>query len=196
MNGLWGNRSDVSGLGPMDAVQEHRGWFIGLGIALSVLGILAIGVPFVATLATTLFIGWLLIIGGVAHAVHAFQNRRWSGFPWALLSSILYVIAGLLIVFNPIVGTLTLTMILAAFFVANGFVKTVRALQHRAMPNWGWLLFDGIVTLALGGLIWARWPSAAIWAIGLLVGVDLLFSGASMLMLGLMGRSTVVRARL
>jgi uncharacterized membrane protein HdeD (DUF308 family) len=196
MNGLWGNNSDVSGLGPMDAIHESRGWFIGLGIALSILGILAIGVPFAASLATTLFIGCLLVIGGVAHAVHAVRNRRWTGSSWAILSSIFYVIAGFFIVINPVVGTATLTLVLAALFIANGVVKIVRAVQHRAAPSWGWLLADGIITLALGALIWARWPSTAIWAIGLLVGVELLISGSSMLMLGLMGRNTVVRARL
>jgi uncharacterized membrane protein HdeD (DUF308 family) len=192
---MFESRSDAVNLGPMAAVQEHRGWFIGLGIAFCVLGVLAITVPFIATLATTLFIGWLMIIGGFVSGFHAFQNRRWAGFPWALLSSILYVVAGFLIVFNPVVGTLTLTLILGLFFLASGFVKIVRALQHRGMSNWGWLLFDGILSLVLGGLIWARWPSTAVWAIGLLVGVDLLVSGATMLMLGLLGRSTVTRAR-
>jgi uncharacterized membrane protein HdeD (DUF308 family) len=184
---------DVTGLGVMLAVREHPGWFIGLGIAMLVLGALAIATPLVASLVTTLFMGWLLIIGGVVHGVHAFQNRRWAGFPWALLSAILYVIAGGLILANPVAGTLTLTLILAAFFLANGFVKVVRALEHRAMPNWGFLLFDGLITLVLGVLIWARWPSTAVWAIGLLVGVEMIFGGLSMLMLGMLGRSSTVR---
>src|SRR5437773_6633069 len=107
----------------LDAVRAGRAWFLALGVGLLLLGILAIAVPFVATLATTLFIGWLLIVGGVAQAVHAFQNRRWAGFPWAVVSSVLYVIAGILVVANPLVGTLTLTLILAGFFLANGLVK-------------------------------------------------------------------------
>jgi uncharacterized membrane protein HdeD (DUF308 family) len=192
---MFESRNDTVRLGPMAAVQEHRGWFIGLGIAFFILGVLAIAVPFVATLATTLFIGWLLIIGGVVSAIHAFQNRHWAGFPWALLGSILYVVAGFLIVLNPVVGTLTLTLILASLFLVSGFVKIVRALQHRGMSSWGWLLFDGIISLVLGGLIWAKWPSTAVWAIGLLVGVELLVSGSSMLMLGLLGRPHVARVR-
>jgi len=195
MISVFDNRSDMVGLDPMEAVERHRGWFIGLGIVLCLLGALAIAVPFVATLATTLFIGWLMVISGIGHAIHAFQNRRWAGFPWALLSSILYLVAGGLIIWNPLVGTLTLTLVLSLFFLANGFVKVVRALQHRATSSWGWLLVDGIITLALGGLILAKWPSTAVWAIGLLVGVDLLVSGSSMLVLGLLGRRATVRAR-
>src|SRR4051812_4165254 len=108
MSSLFQDTSDATTLSSMDAVRANRGWFIALGIGLLVLGVLAIAVPFVATLATTLFIGWIMVIGGIAHAVHALQNRRWAGFPWAIVSSIFYVVAGILIIANPMVGTLTL----------------------------------------------------------------------------------------
>jgi len=195
MISIFETRSDVVGLGSMDAVQERRAWFIGLGIVLVLLGALAIAVPFVATLATTLFIGWLLLISGIVHGVHALQNRRWAGFPWALLSSILYIIAGVLIILNPVVGTLTLTLVLAMFFLINGFVKLVRGLQHRATGVWGWMTADGVISLLLGGLILARWPSTAVWAIGLLVGIDFVVSGASMLMLALVRPRAPSRAQ-
>jgi len=181
---LFQSGSDVRTWGTIEDARADRWWFIALGIGLLLLGALAVVVPWVATLATTLFIGWLLIIGGVVHAVHAFQNRRWAGFPWAVVSSILYVIAGILVVANPIAGTLTLTLVMAFFFVIQGLIKVVRAIQLHGMPRWGWLLFDGIITVALGALIWARWPSTAVWAIGLLLGIELLFGGFSMLMLG------------
>lgn len=178
----------------MSPIREKRGWFIGLGIAFVVLGVLAIFAPFFASIVTTMFLGWLLILGGIFQGVHAVQNRRWGGAGWAIASSVVEVIAGILLVVFPVTGTVTLTLILAVFFAAEGVIKIVRALQHRSLPAWGWLVFDGILTLALGVLILARWPSTAAWALGLLVGIDLLFSGSSMLMLGLSaGRAAPAR---
>src|SRR5690242_16557714 len=120
MSTLFQGGSEATTWSSLEEVRTHRGWFIALGIGLMLLGILAIAVPFAATLATTLFLGWLLIVGGIAHAIHAFQNRRWTGFPWAVVSSILYIIAGILLVANPLVGSLTLTLILAFFFLIQG----------------------------------------------------------------------------
>jgi uncharacterized membrane protein HdeD (DUF308 family) len=173
------------GLVRLDSVREHRGWFLGLGAAFMALGALAIFTPFIASIATALFVGWLLMIGGVAQGIHAFQNRRWGGAGWALLSAAIHVIAGLLVVIFPLTGTLTLTMVLSAFFVASGILKIIRALQHHAIPTWGWLLFDGILSLVLGGMILIGFPSTAAWALGLLVGVDLLINGSSLLLIGL-----------
>jgi uncharacterized membrane protein HdeD (DUF308 family) len=169
-------------------VRERRGWFIGLGVAFAVLGVLAIFLPFAASLVTTLVIGWLLVIGGVMQGVHALQNRRWAHSGWAIAGSILQVVAGVLVVIFPLTGTVALTLILAAFFAAEGAFKIIRAVQHRAMPAWGWLLFDGLLCLGIGFLILARWPSTAVWAIGLLVGVNFLVGGSSMLALGLAAR--------
>ncbi len=153
------------------------------------LGFLAIAVPFAATLVSTIFLGWVLIFGGVAHAIHAARSRTWRGFPWAVLSAVLHVVAGVLVVAFPLAGTLTLTLVLAGFFTVEGVLRIVRALQHREMERWGFLLFDGIVTLALGVLIWTQWPGAAVWVIGLLVGVHLFLGGISMLALAASARS-------
>jgi uncharacterized membrane protein HdeD (DUF308 family) len=148
-----------------------------------VLGILAIAVPFAATLVTTIFLGWVLIVGGIVQAVHAIRARAWRGFPWVVVSAVIHLIAGVVLIAFPIVGTLTLTLVLAAFFAAEGVLKIIRSLQHRGVARWGFLLFDGIVTLALGVLLLALWPGASVWAIGLLVGVHLLVGGMSMLLL-------------
>jgi uncharacterized membrane protein HdeD (DUF308 family) len=178
----------------LGSVREHRGWFVGLGIAWLVLGAIAILVPFVASLVTAVVIGWMMIIGGFFEGVHALQNQRWGGFPWAILEGVVLVVGGALVVAFPLTGTLTLTLILAAFFFAEGLLKIVRAMQHRDLPAWGWLLFDGILSLFLGLMIGAGWPSTAVWALGLLVGIDLLFSGVSMLLIGA-GAGTTARAR-
>src|SRR5262249_9384424 len=103
---------------------------------------------------------------------------------WELVSGVLAVIAGGLVIRFPVTGTITLTLILAIWFALEGILKIVRGIQHRWMPRWGWLVFDGVLALFLGVLILPRWPSTAAWAFGVLVGVDLLFSGSSMLMIG------------
>ena len=175
-------------------VHENRGWFIGLGIALLVLGVLAIILPPLASLATTVVIGWLLVVGGLVQGYHAIRNPRWAGRGWAIVAAVVYLIAGALVVAFPLTGTAVLTLILAAFFVASGILKIIRAVQHRRMPAWGWVLFDGILSLVLGALIWIGWPSTAVWALGLLVGIDLVFGGSSMLAIGV-GAGQLVEAR-
>lgn len=177
----------VRRLAPFDieVIREKRGWFIAIGIGLLILGVAAIFLPLAASVVTTLVIGWLMIVGGVFHAIHAIRNRRWVGWGWELAGAALYTVAGVLLVTRPVAGTITLTLLLAVFFAASGVLKIIRAVQHRAMPRWGWLLFDGIVSLLLGALIAGGWPGTAAWAIGLLVGIDLLFDGSSMLLLGL-----------
>ncbi|APR85347.1 Hypothetical protein A7982_10696 [Minicystis rosea] len=169
----------------VDSVRENRGWFIGLGLVFMVLGALAIVLPFAGSLVTALVIGWLLVIAGVTQGIHAFRSPRWANRGWAIASAVIQVIAGLLVVAFPLSGTLSLTLILAAFLAAEGVLRIVRAVQHRSMPAWGWLLFDGILSLVLGILILAGWPSTAVWALGLLVGINLVFGGSSMLLLGL-----------
>jgi uncharacterized membrane protein HdeD (DUF308 family) len=152
-------------------------------VVLMILGVLAIAVPFAATLVSTIFLGWILIFSGVAQGAHAVRARAWQGFPWAVLSAALGVVAGILLIAFPIVGTLTLTLVLSAFFTAEGVLRIVRAVQHRGMERWGVLLFDGVVTLVLGVLILAQWPGSAVWVLGLLLGIDLLVGGMSTLLL-------------
>ena len=166
-------------------VQEHRGWFIALGAVFLALGVLAILVPFVASVATAVFLGCLMIASGIFQGAHALQNREWRGSGWAILGAAIQVIAGALVVAFPITGTITLTLVIGSYLFATGLLKIIRAVQHRSMPAWGFLLFDGILTIGLGLLISLGWPSTAAWALGMLVGVDLLMSGWSMLLVGL-----------
>lgn len=167
----------------LEWVREHRGWFFALGIGLMLLGAAAILLPLAASLVTTLVIGWIMIIGGLFQGFHAIQNRRWHGWGWELAGAALHLVAGGLVVAFPITGTLTLTLVLALFFAVNGLIKLVRAFQHRQMKGWGWLMFDGFVSLALGVMILSGWPATAAWALGILVGIDLLFEGSSMLVI-------------
>ncbi|MCC6558124.1 MAG: HdeD family acid-resistance protein [Polyangiaceae bacterium] len=179
----------------VNAVRRGRAWFMWLGAVFAVLGGLAIFLPVAASLVTAIAIGLLMIVGGIFQGLHAIQNRRWGSSAWAIVSAVLYIAAGALVVAFPVTGTMTLTLVLATFFVANGALKIIRAAQHRTMAPWGWMLFDGLLSVALGALIWLHWPATGVWALGLLVGIDLIIGGLSMLFLGL-GARPLAGARL
>ena len=147
------------------------------------LGAAAIAMPLLAALAVELLLGWLLVIGGIAQAFHAFGQKQWGGFLWQLLMGVLYLVVGGMLLIEPLRGVLTLTFLLAVFFVVEGILRIILSLRLRPVQNWGWMLVSGLVTLVLGALIWANWPSAAVWAIGMLVGIDMIFGGWSLIML-------------
>lgn len=172
----------------LEGARANSGWFMALGATLMVLGLLAVLVPFVASLVTTIAVGWLMVLAGLSEGYHALQNQRWAGSGWELVSAVVQVVAGALVVAFPMTGKLALTVILAAYFLCEGVLKIIRAVQHRTVLSTGWLLFDGLLALALGVLILLHWPGAAVWAIGLLVGINLLSGGMSMLLIGALGR--------
>lgn len=168
--------------------HQVRGWFMAAGVALVGLGVLAIALPFVFTLAFDYVVGVLLIVGAAVHGVHAFQQRRWTGTLLRLLVAALYLVAGVVIVIHPVTGALALTLTLSAFLVAAGVSRVVLAYHLNPHPGWGWTLTSGVLSLVLGGLLFIGWPSTATWAIGLYVGVDLLFAGWSLIGLAIATR--------
>lgn len=168
-----------------EAVRERRTWFILLGILLIVLGIGAIGFPLVTTIAVKILVGWLFLIGGIIQIIHAFSTQRWSGFFLNLLVGALYLFAGAWLAFFPLAGIITLTIVLAAMFIVQGILECGMALRMRPQTGWVWMLVSGLVALVLGLLIFAGLPGTALWAIGLLVGINLLSSGFAYLFLGM-----------
>jgi uncharacterized membrane protein HdeD (DUF308 family) len=178
------------------SVHEHWRLFLVEGILLVILGILAIIVPPFATLATTLFIGWLFLISGVVGLVTTFWMRRAPGFWWSLLSALLAIIAGALLIGWPLSGVLSLTLVLIVFFIVEGVATIMYALEHRRelSGRWGWMLASGIVDLILAGLILTGLPGTATWAIGLLVGINLVFGGTAMAAMALHARDNPVAA--
>lgn len=154
-----------------------------LGILMLVLGSLAIIFPAATSVSVSLFLGILLLIGGVGRLIHMFSSRSWGDFVLRLIVGLIFLTAGVLLLIRPIEGTLTLTLLLGIFFVAQGITSVVGSLMSRHQRGWGWLLFSGIVSFALGALIWAELPSSAAWAIGLLVGIFLIFDGWALVML-------------
>ena len=143
-------------------LRRRWGWYLALGIVLIVLGMIAIGSTFLMTIASVLFFGWLLIIGGVMEAIHAFWHKRWAGFFLDLLTGILYVVVGWMMVTNPKESALLLTLIIAMFLLFEGVFRIVAALTAR-YPHWGWVLFNGVISLVLGVMIWRRWPYSGLW---------------------------------
>jgi uncharacterized membrane protein HdeD (DUF308 family) len=172
----------------MDEVREHRLGFLVLGIVLILLGVAAIIFPFVATLATELMIGWILAFAGIAQSVHAFRLRHRIGFWPSLLSGLLTLAVGLVLLVFPMTGILSITLLVAVLFLVNGIFRITQGLQLRPWGYWGWLLAGGILSMLLGIMVIAQWPAAAVWLLGLLVGIDLMFSGWTLLWLTLLAR--------
>jgi uncharacterized membrane protein HdeD (DUF308 family) len=170
---------------PMSAetLRKYRTWFMLYGALLVILGLAAIALPYIATLATNFLVGWLLLAGGVFGLIAVFSaGREASGFWWNLFTSIIYLLAGLALLFRPAAGILTLTILLAAYLLAGGIAKLVMAFGYkREIPKaWGWVLFSGLVDLLLGFIIISGFPGTATWVIGLMVGINLLMMGVAL----------------
>ena len=172
------------------AVRRHWRALLIEGILLVILGLAAIVIPSFASLAVTIFLGVLFLIGGLVELALLVWTQKTPGFWWSLLSAVLAAGAGIVLIARPIQGTLTLTLVLSAYFAAEGVVTILYALLHRREPSlrWGWLFASGILDLAVGGLIIAGLPGSAAWAIGLLVGIDLVFGGFALIGMALAGR--------
>ncbi len=172
------------------SMRDHWGVFLAEGIILVLLGIAAIMVPLVAGLATTIFLGWLFLVAGIVGLVMTFKAREAPGFGWSLLSAIAALLAGGVLIWNPLAGLVTLTYVLIAFFIADGVLTIVLALSHRRelSSRWEWLLVNGIVDLVLAALIISGLPGAFAWALGFLFGIDLLFGGTSLIAMALAAR--------
>jgi uncharacterized membrane protein HdeD (DUF308 family) len=173
----------------MDDLSKNWAWLLGLGILMLILGVLVIGAPVAATFAVQLLIGWILVISGIGQGIHAFMTKGWKGFVFELLSGVLYLFVGVLILADPLRGALALTVLLAVFLLVEGVIKIVTALRVRPLNGWSWLLGSGVVTLLLGVLIWAEWPASGIVVIGLLIGIHLLLTGWSLILIALAARA-------
>ena len=165
------------------AVREHWKAFLIEGILLVILGLAAMIVPPLASLAVTIFLGWMFLISGIAGLALTFWARKMPGFWWSLISAALAVVAGIILLARPVQGTLTLTIVVGAYFLAEGVATIMYALEHRRelSKRWSWLLVSGIMDLLIAAIIIAGLPGSAEWAIGLLVGINLLFGGASLI---------------
>jgi uncharacterized membrane protein HdeD (DUF308 family) len=168
----------------LEAIRAHWVWFVTLGIVLIVVGTTAVAMPFVASLATAVAFGVLLLIGGAAQLAGAFWTRDWSGFLLSLLMGVLYSVLGLFFLRDPGDALLTMTLLLACALMVGGLFRIIGSVMYR-FPHWGWVLVGGIINLVLGIMIWQQWPVSGLWVIGLFVGIDLIFTGWTWVMLAL-----------
>jgi uncharacterized membrane protein HdeD (DUF308 family) len=165
------------------AVREHWKAFLFEGILLVILGLAAIIVPPLASLAVTIFLGWLFLISGIAGLALTFWSRQLPGFWWSLISALLAIAAGVVLLTRPVQGTLTLTIVVGVYFLAEGVATIMYALEHRRelSQRWSWLLVAGLMDIIIAAIVIAGLPGSALWAIGLLVGINLLFGGATLI---------------
>jgi uncharacterized membrane protein HdeD (DUF308 family) len=182
-----------------DALKTHWKLFLFQGVVMVILGILAVAWPAVATLAVDIYIGWLFLISGTVGLVAMFSARDVPAFFWTLLTAALAMAVGVLLIWKPAEGAESLTIVLTAFFIAEGVFQIAGSFAYRdAMPgSWGWMLASGISDLFLAGLLIMYWPVSAAWALGLLVGVNLITSGVAIVVTAIEARNlvqTVVRA--
>ena len=172
------------------ALHQHWKLYLGEGILLLVLGLVAIVIPPLATLAVTILFGWLFLLSGVVGLVTTFWMRSAPGFWWSLASAALAILAGGYLLAQPIAGALSLTVVLIAFFIIEGVASVMFALEHRRelSGQWGFMLLSGIVDLVLSVMLIAGLPSTAVWALGLLVGINMVFGGMALIAMALHAR--------
>jgi len=156
-------------------------WLLGTGIAVMILGAAAILLPFAATIAIEILLAVILLTAGTTQAVHALKSQQPKGMTLRLLAAALYSFIGFLLLIFPLHGALTLTLVLAVMFAIAGAFKIALAIHIRPYPCWAWLMISGLLAIALGTLIWMGLPGTATWAIGLLVGIELIFNGWTMI---------------
>jgi uncharacterized membrane protein HdeD (DUF308 family) len=176
---------------PAAVIRQASGWSIVWGVALVIFGALAIGSPFVAAVAVSVFISWIIIFAGIVHLVLALHAHRAGSLVWKLLVGLAYVVIGMYLLWHPVLGVAALTLLLAGLFLFEGALNIILFFQLRSLQGAPWILFDGIVTLILAMLIYLQWPSSSMWAIGTLVGISMIFSGITRVMLSLAVRKVV-----
>src|SRR5271169_1536558 len=171
---MFGSIDAIVGVTP--EMVHNWGWFLAFGIVLMVLGIVAVVRSTIATIASMVFFGWLLVFASIIQFVEAFMVGRWAGFFVHLMIAILFGVVGLLMVVRPVISAEALTFLMSLFFLLGGLYQLVTALWSH-LPGWGWQALNGIIAAVMGVLILAQWPVSGLWVIGLFVGIDLIFYG-------------------
>jgi uncharacterized membrane protein HdeD (DUF308 family) len=191
------NQSDINRIQAAVSSSLHAHWqlFFFEGIVLLCLGFAAIVLPLIATVAVEIIIGWLLLISGIVGLIATFRMRHAPGFFWSLVSAVLAIAAGVVLLRWPLSGALSLTLILTVFFVVEGIASIFYALEHKRelSGRWGWMLVSGALDLILGTIIFLGLPGTAAWAIGLLVGINMVFGGSAIMSMALVARSSAPR---
>jgi uncharacterized membrane protein HdeD (DUF308 family) len=188
------NQADLDRIQSAVANSLHAHWrlFLTEGIVLFILGILAVVVPPIATIAVEVLVGWLLLMSGIVGLIATLRMRSAPGFWWSLLSAVLGIVAGIVLLRWPLSGALSLTLILTVFLTLEGMISILYALEHKRelSGRWAMMLFSGVIDLFLAGIIFAGLPGTAAWAIGLLIGINLVFGGSALIAMALHARNS------
>jgi uncharacterized membrane protein HdeD (DUF308 family) len=179
---------------PMEVARKVSNWSIIWAVLLILCGALAIASPGIAAVAVNIFLAWLIIFAGVVHVFIAFHAHGAGSLIWKLLVGIAYIIFGGYLLLHPVVGVASLTLVIAILFLIEGVLDIVLFFKMRADGSSGWVLFDGLITILLGLMIYLQWPSSSAWAIGTLVGVSMIISGFTRLMISLAARKAFTAA--
>lgn len=158
-------------------LRRHWGWLLGLGILFIILGTIGLVMSVGLTLVSVLFLGILLLIGGISQIIDVFQSKQWKSVVWHALIAVLYIIGGGIIIYDPFLASTVITALLAAILIVIGCARVMMAINLHGTGGWGWLLFAGILTIILGVLILVQWPWSGLWFIGLLIAIDLIVIG-------------------
>jgi uncharacterized membrane protein HdeD (DUF308 family) len=163
----------------MSGMRANWGWLLAIGIIFVIGGALAILAPSAASIAVTLVVAVVFVWIGIMQIIQSFSDKSWAGFAWQLIIGIIILLGGLAVYFNPLLGTLTLTLVVAAMFIAKGIFQLILGFRMRPHSGSGWIIAAGVLSIIVGILIWVQWPSAALWALGTLAGISLIFTGWS-----------------
>ena len=177
--------SDLTAPGYVRRPRTGWGWFVALGIAQLVLGVIAWFDVIAFTIAGVIFIGALLLVAGVFQAVHAFMDREWGAFALHLLMGLLYIVGGFLLMAEPLEGSLVITILVALALMIGGVLRIVMAVQHRHMQGWWILLAGGVISLLVGLMLYLMLPWSGLWVVGTLIAVELIVHGVSWIQFGL-----------
>jgi uncharacterized membrane protein HdeD (DUF308 family) len=186
-----GQRATEIGSALANAVREHSKYFLAEGIILVLLGALAIFLPLFATVTITIILGWIFLASGIVGLIATFGARQAPGFWWSLLSALIAIAVGLIPLAQPIAGALSLTLLLIVFFIFEGTASVMYAFEHRRelTGRWEWMLISGIIDFVIAGIILAGLPGTAAWALGLLVGINMIFGGVALVAIAVHARS-------
>jgi uncharacterized membrane protein HdeD (DUF308 family) len=179
---------------PVDTVRHASTWSIVWGVLLIICGILAVALPFMAAVAVSVVVAWLIVFAGIVHLILAFHAHSAGSVIWKLLVGLAYLIFGGYLIVHPVLGVASLTLLLGCLFLIEGILNIVLFFKMRSLRGSSWVLVDGIVTLILGLMIYLQWPSSSLWAIGTLVGISMIISGVTRVMLSTAVRKAVAVA--
>jgi uncharacterized membrane protein HdeD (DUF308 family) len=184
-------KENMSGQSITEVFKEATGASIGWAVVMIVLGFVALFIPFAAGIGVSILVSWIIVFSGIAYLAYAFAAQGAGTFLWRVLIGFAYVVGGGYLAFHPGLALESLTLVVAAIFFVEGVMEFAVFFQSRALSGSGWILFDGVITLLLAYLIWRPWPSSSTWAIGTLLGINLIVSGSTRLMYSVTARKAL-----